>query len=146
MPESESESNGSAQKGDHTFEFTSNLAMMRFIRMFLTLQVVGIMIDNTYVELPVLFRTLCRNVLFYVIRFYSRPFIDVIYLGDYYWGQISEGVSSISKRAHGLGVSQGPVNGTSTHRLLSYTSRYDDCVCLSVCLSVCLYVCLSVCF
>ena len=69
----------SSQTGDHTFEFTNNVAVMRFIRMFLSLQIVAVMIDNTYVELPVLFRIFSRDVLFYVIRFYSRPFIDVIY-------------------------------------------------------------------
>ena len=123
---SESKESKSAQTGDHTFEFTNNVAVMRFIRMFLSLQIVAVMIDNTYVELPVLFRIFSRDVLFYVIRFYSRPFIDVIYLGDYYWSQIAAGAASVTQQARSLSmVEEHSLNMTGEHsyRSLSYTSR-----------------------
>ena len=106
----------SAPQFDHVFEFSDNVAVMRFIRAFLYLQIVGVIIDNTYVELPVLFRVFCRDLLFYVIRFYSRPFIDAIYIFDYYRSNIINGATSVLK--HGRSLS-------SHDRILSYTSRWD---------------------
>jgi hypothetical protein len=104
----------SAPQCDHVFEFSDNVAVMRFIRAFLYLQIVGIIIDNTYVELPVLFRTFCRDLLFYVIRFYSRPFIDAIYIFDSYRSKIIRGAASVFTHGRSL----------STHdRILSDTSR-----------------------
>ena len=106
----------SAPRCDHVFEFSDNVAVMRYIRAFLYLQIVGVIIDNTYVELPVLFRTFCRDPLFYVIRFYSRPFIDATYIFDYYRSQIIRGATSVF--THGRSLS-------SNGRILSYTSRWD---------------------
>ena len=106
----------SAPQFDHVFEFSDNVAVMRFIRAFLYLQIVGVIIDNTYVELPVLFRTFCRDLLFYVIRFYSRPFIDAIYIFDYHRSQIIRGATSVFKHGRSLSFHD---------RVLSYTSRWD---------------------
>ena len=46
------------EKADHTFEFTTNMNVFRFIRMLVTLQVLGVMIDNDSIPVPVFFRLL----------------------------------------------------------------------------------------
>jgi hypothetical protein len=66
------------------FEFTDNLGMMRVIRTFISLQVIGLIIDNPTIELPIVFQILCRTFCFYSIRFYSRPFLDALYCLQYF--------------------------------------------------------------
>jgi hypothetical protein len=100
----------SSKQGDNTFEFTNNITVMRFIRMFLSLQVIAIMLVNA--QMPVLFRILSRDVLFYVVRFYSRPFLDLVYLFEYYRKVIEAGTDNIN-RIQSVG-----------NRKLSFTSRY----------------------
>jgi hypothetical protein len=94
------------EKADHTFEFTSNFAVFRLIRMLFTLQFLSILIDNESAVNPVIFRLFCRGPLFYVIRFYSRPFIDAIYILQSY-GILANSIESSS----------------SGGRRLSFTSR-----------------------
>jgi hypothetical protein len=68
-------------EGKHrNFEFTNNVSLMRVIRACLFFQVIGIICDNPDVQFPPLFNVLCRSPLYYCIRFYSRPFVDIVYL------------------------------------------------------------------
>lgn len=76
-------------KKSQGFEFTNYLSTMRIVRLVLCLQAIGIMIDNPSLYCPLLFRIFCRNILFYSIRFYSRPFIDAVYIVQYYLTEIS---------------------------------------------------------
>ena len=105
---SDDEGTKSVATTNHTFEFTNNVGIVRFIRLFFILQTLAIMIDNPEIRIPVLFRMFCRGPLFYVIRFYSRPFIDVVYIIEQYL----------------LQKINIPTN-TKFHRLLSYTSSYE---------------------
>lgn len=107
------------EKADHTFEFTTNLNVFRFIRMLVTLQVVGVMIDNDSIPVPVFFRLFSRGPLFYSLRFYSRIFIDLIYAIQFNQKNIP-GASNLSATASQIG--RGQTSGLS--RRLSYVSSY----------------------
>lgn len=62
------------------FEFTNNYNLMRLLKLFLWLEVMGLILDNPEYELSVLFELFNKGVLYYVLHFYSRPFIDLIYI------------------------------------------------------------------
>lgn len=70
---------------DQYFEFTNSYHIMRLIRMILYIQIIDIALDNPSLEMSVLFRICCRAVLFYSTRFYSRPFIDLAYVVQYFY-------------------------------------------------------------
>lgn len=65
---------------DQKFEFFDGHTAMRLIKAFLFIQILGIIIDNPTIELSVYFRIFCHGILFYSTRFYSRPFLDIIWL------------------------------------------------------------------
>jgi len=65
---------------ERNFEFTSSINMMRVTRLIICLQVLGLMIDSPSIQLPVVFRIVCRLMLFYSTKFYSRPIIDMMYM------------------------------------------------------------------
>ena len=69
---------------NQNFEFSDGYGIMRVIRLIIVVQIISIALDNPSVEMAVLFRITVRGVLFYAIRFYSRPFIDIIYLLQYF--------------------------------------------------------------
>jgi hypothetical protein len=75
---------------NQNFEFSNGYGVMRIIRMVLVLQVISIALDNPSLEMSVLFRIACRGPLFYAIRFYSRPFIDLIYVVQYFLNAVIE--------------------------------------------------------
>ena len=102
---------------DHTFEFTTNLNVFRFIRMIITLQVIAIMVDKEDMEIPVLFRLFSRGPLFYSLRFYSRPFLDLIYAIQYDQHLVPNlGIeSSVAQAKQSSGIGR---------RMLSYVSSY----------------------
>jgi hypothetical protein len=117
-----------SKQGDNTFEFTNNITVMRFIRMFLSLQVIAIMLVNA--QMPVLFRILSRDVLFYVVRFYSRPVLDLVYLFEYYRVVIEAGTDNINN-----------IESSVTQRKLSFTSRYPYMMYMpDMYINVCVYV------
>ena len=67
------------------FEFTNNKSVMRVLRAILFLQMIGIICDNPAVQFPPLFDVLCRTPFFYLIRFYSFPFVSVVYFIQKFW-------------------------------------------------------------
>jgi hypothetical protein len=67
------------------FEFTNNKSVMRVFRVIIFLQMIGFICDNPAVQFPPLFDVLCRTPLFYLIRFYSYPFVDLVYLIQRIW-------------------------------------------------------------
>lgn len=70
-------------KSQH-FEFSNGYHLMRLLRLILFIQIIGIAMDNPSLEWAVLFRITCHGILFYSIRFYSRPFIDLLYVIQYF--------------------------------------------------------------
>lgn len=62
---------------------------MRLIRMLIIVQVIGILIDSSSFTLSAVFKISCRGLLFYSIRFYSRPFLDIIYILQYFFATIA---------------------------------------------------------
>lgn len=67
------------------FEFTNNKSLMRVFRAIIFLQMIALICDNPAVQFPPLFDVLCRAPLFYLIRFYSYPFVDAVYLIQKVW-------------------------------------------------------------
>ena len=115
--EDDSDAEDEDEQADHTFEFTTNLNVFRFIRMIITLQVIALMVDKEDMEIPVLFRLFSRGPLFYSIRFYSRPFLDLIYAVQFNQNRVPnlEIASSVAKAKQQSGIGR---------RLLSYVSSY----------------------
>ena len=58
----------------------------------LFLQVIAITIDATDVQLPILFTILCKGPLSYVIRWYSRPILDIVYVAQYYFYKYKDNI------------------------------------------------------
>lgn len=69
---------------DKTFEFTSSNDIMRMIRMCFFIQIIAIALDNPTVIIPPLFRIAVNGLCFYSLRFFSRPFLDLVYAVQYY--------------------------------------------------------------
>ena len=65
------------------FEFTSSINMMRVTRLIIVLQVLALCIDSPSVQLPIVWRIVCRGFLHYTGKFYSRPFVDVVYFFEW---------------------------------------------------------------
>ena len=76
------------------FEFSNSYHVMRFIRLVLYVQVIGIMLDHPALQWPVVLETFCRAILYYALHFYSRPFLDVIYVVQYFCHAITLAVQS----------------------------------------------------
>jgi hypothetical protein len=69
---------------NQNFEFSDGYGVMRVMRLVIVVQIISIALENPSAEMAVLFRITVRGVLFYAIRFYSRPFIDLLYLLQYF--------------------------------------------------------------
>lgn len=70
------------------FEFTNNKSLMRVFRAIIYFQMISLICDNPAVKFPPIFDVLCRAPFFYLIRFYSYPFVDAVYLIQKYGKQI----------------------------------------------------------
>ena len=68
---------------ERNFEFTSGDDMMRFLRMIFYVQIIALAVDNPTIILPPLFRIAVEGLCFYSMRFYYRPFLDLIYIIQY---------------------------------------------------------------
>jgi len=75
----DSEAGAIPDRRPRSFEFNDSASTLRIVRLVMTVQIIGLVIDDASVHIPILFRIACRGVLFYSIRFYSRPFIDMSY-------------------------------------------------------------------
>lgn len=69
---------------NQNFEFSDGYGIMRIIRLVIVVQIISIALENPTLEMSVLVRITVRGVLFYAIRFYSRPFLDILYLIQYF--------------------------------------------------------------
>ena len=60
------------------FEFTNNMHLMRSIRVVYFLQIIGIIIDSPSLNTPTIFSVFCNKGFYYILHFYSRPFLDAV--------------------------------------------------------------------
>lgn len=80
----DSEAGSAPSRKEPKFEFTDSWSCMRVVRLIATLQILSFAIDNPSMQLPIVFHIVCRGVLYYINQFYSRLFIDAIYVIQYY--------------------------------------------------------------
>jgi hypothetical protein len=76
------------------FEFSNSYFVIRFIKMVFVVQVLSLVIDHPQLKLTVLFDMCCRGILYYSIRFCSRPFLDILYVLQYFWHQMLAAIQS----------------------------------------------------
>ena len=72
------------ERKSRNFEFTDNLCVMRIVRTILYIQVLEFILDNPSIKIPVVFQIFCRTICYYSVRFYSRPFLDILYILQHY--------------------------------------------------------------
>lgn len=73
---------------DQYFEFTDGYGIMRLIRLILYIQTIAIMMDHPSFKMPLMYDITAGGVLYYSLRFYSRPFLDGFYLIEYFWNEL----------------------------------------------------------
>ncbi len=76
------------------FEFSNSYYVMRFIKLLLFIQILGIMIDHPSIQIAIIFNIFCRGILFYSLKFCSRPFLDALYVLQYFWHEITVSIES----------------------------------------------------
>lgn len=81
---SDDSDNEAPETKNQNFEFSNGYGVMRIIRLVIVVQVISIAMDNPSEQIAVMFHIAVRGVLFYAIRFYSRPFIDLLYLLQFF--------------------------------------------------------------
>lgn len=69
---------------DQQFEFSNSYSIMRLLKMLLFVQIVALMVDHPAAELSIIFRIVMNGLLSYSTTFYSRPFLDLIYVIQYF--------------------------------------------------------------
>jgi hypothetical protein len=74
---------------DAKFEFTDSYKLFRLLKMLLFMQVLALIIDNPAVKIATLFDIISKGLLYYSLRFYSRPFIDLVSLVQYLIGVVA---------------------------------------------------------
>lgn len=67
------------------FEFSNSYYVMRFIKVIFLVQVISLLLDHPEIKIPIFFDVFCRGILTYSREFYSRPFLDFIYIIQYFW-------------------------------------------------------------
>lgn len=80
---------------DQYFEFSDAYGIMRLVRLIIFVQIVGLVLDHPSMRISHLFDIFCRGVLYYSMHFYSRPFIDAIYVLQLFWATIYKLIASI---------------------------------------------------
>lgn len=95
---SDDSDNEAPETKNQNFEFSNGYGVMRIIRLIIVVQIISIALDNPSEQIAVLFRITVRGVLFYSIRFYSRPFIDLLYLIQYFLEAIISAVNTYVPR------------------------------------------------
>ena len=73
-----------------SFEFTNGFFMMRLIRTIVYLQVIAIAIANPSIQLPPTFTMVFDQFFLYLQKWYSRPFLDIVILVQYWSSTLQE--------------------------------------------------------
>ena len=132
------------------FEFTDCVKFLRLVRLFICLQVMAIINDSPSVQLPVLYRIVCKGVLVYTGNFYSRPVIDLVYFIEYLMANSSRLLAGLNIPQFGSIQVATPETPTLPGNLPSVPSvpgvggrmlSASRFACLLVCLLACLFVC-----
>ena len=87
---------------ENNFEFTQGQSVMRLARLWITLQVMALVLDNPSTQLPIVFRIMCRGVLHYAGRFHTRPFVDLVYVFQWFLLQIKPYTDQIPAQPRAL--------------------------------------------
>lgn len=82
---------------DQYFEFLDSYYVMRFIRFIFFIQILALILDSSSIELPAFFDISLHGLLYYSIHFYSRPFLDIIYILQYFWDFIVDSIKANSE-------------------------------------------------
>lgn len=85
---------------NQNFEFSDGYGIMRMIRLVIVIQIISIAMEDPTQQMSVLFRIAVRGPLFYSIRFYSRPFLDLLYLIQYFYQVIVDAITAYSSTDH----------------------------------------------
>lgn len=93
-------------KNQH-FEFSNSYHIMRSIKLIFFIQIIAILVDNPAIKLSVFFDVCCKGFLYYSIHFYSRPFLDILYVIQYFWQHIEQLIRSQHLPATPSGVAVG---------------------------------------
>eukprot|EP01038_Epipyxis_sp_PR26KG_P005828 gene5828-8037_t len=70
------------------FEFSNSFNVMRLIKLILFVQILGLLVDHPSFKLPILFKIIASGPINYSIKFYSRPFLDIVYIVQYFFDSI----------------------------------------------------------
>lgn len=90
---SDDSDNEAPETKNQNFEFSDGYGVMRMIRLVIVIQIISIAFEDPTQQVSILFRIAVRGPLYYSIRFYSRPFIDLIYLIQYFYVAIVNAVT-----------------------------------------------------
>ena len=115
----ESSDNEVPEGKDSSFEFTDNAGVMRIARMWMCLQILYLMIEHPTTQIPVIFRIMCRGVIYYSGRFYSRIVVDLMYFLDSIFTQFATEIGLLSEDPGNFEVG----NGDGTEDSSSETAR-----------------------
>eukprot|EP01031_Cornospumella_fuschlensis_P050687 gene50687-61999_t len=118
IPEHDSDDEAPETK-DQYFEFSDAYGIMRLIRCIIYVQVIAFILDNPALRISHLFDICCRGVLFYSIRFYSRPFLDAIYVVQIFG-------ETIAKFVFGQKAPKAPDSVEVTSRRLNVNPYTND--------------------
>ncbi len=97
---SDDSDNEAPETKNQNFEFSDGYGVMRMIRLVIVVQIISIAMEDPSQEMSILFRIAVRGPLFYSIRFYSRPFIDLLYLIQFFFVAVINFVSEHSSESN----------------------------------------------
>lgn len=76
------------------FEFSNSYHIMRSIKLIFFIQIIAILVDNPAIKLSIFVDICCKGFLYYSIHFYSRPFLDILYIIQYFWQHLVQLIQS----------------------------------------------------
>jgi hypothetical protein len=124
---SELNSDNKIQHKKIDIEFTNNFAMIRFVRMIICIQFIAIMLDHPSYQRTYLFNAFCANVASYVYKFYSRVFIDVLYIIELSYLSVIRSVQSSTgsgRRLSDVNLLDVSILGDQAYHAVRYYSDY----------------------
>jgi hypothetical protein len=86
------------------FEFSNSYHIMRSIKLIFFVQIIALIVDNPSIQLSIFVDVCCKGILSYSIHFYSRPFLDILYVVQFFWNEIVQLIQSQHLPAAPTGV------------------------------------------
>lgn len=90
----EEDDNEKPEMKNRNFEFSNSYHVYRFLKLIFFIQTIEIIISDPSFHLSLFFDIFCKGILFYSHYFYSRPFLDILYLIQYFWMEIINSIQS----------------------------------------------------